>query len=398
MVAAACAVGAFIPGGALGRSQAGSGEYAETRTPIKHVVVLFQENVSFDHYFGTYPHAQPNKDGSAYFKGAADDTPRANTLEAAGLLTDNPNSANPFRIDRSVPNTCDQDHGYSSEQAAFDNGLMDKFVEQTGCTDPVLGKQSVMGYYDGNTVTALWNYAQHFAMSDDFFGSTFGPSTPGALNVVAGTTYEGTVTNGFTGSGIIANGASSGAVISDRDPSYDKCSSTTRAQITMSGKNIGDLLNEAGITWGAFMGGFADCSTKTTGVTGLSSTDYIPHHAWFQYWQSTENPNHLPPTSPSMIGKDDQANHEYDLSEFYVALQNHNLPAVSYLKAIAAEDGHAAYSDPLDEQIFLVKTINAIIQAGRTGPEGKIGDGKIFIYDVAEAIRIRNDDRGESAL
>ena len=45
-----------------------------------------------------------------------------------------------------------------------------------------------MGYYDGNTVTALWNYAQHFAMSDNSFGTTFGPSTPGALNLVAGQT------------------------------------------------------------------------------------------------------------------------------------------------------------------------------------------------------------------
>ena len=41
-----------------------------------------------------------------------------------------------------------------------------------------------MGYYDGNTVTALWNYAQHFAMSDNSYSTTFGPSTPGALNLI----------------------------------------------------------------------------------------------------------------------------------------------------------------------------------------------------------------------
>ena len=38
---------------------------SSTRTPIKHVVVIFQENVSFDHYFGTYPNAVANKDGSS---------------------------------------------------------------------------------------------------------------------------------------------------------------------------------------------------------------------------------------------------------------------------------------------------------------------------------------------
>src|SRR5882762_1414899 len=59
-----------------------------TTTPIKHVVVIFQENVSFDHYFGTYPHAA-NLAGEITFR-AKERTPRANTLEAAGLLTNNP--------------------------------------------------------------------------------------------------------------------------------------------------------------------------------------------------------------------------------------------------------------------------------------------------------------------
>src|SRR5437867_7480502 len=68
---------------------------SRTKTPIKHVVVIFQENVSFDHYFGTYPHAKENNDGSKYFRGAKDDTPRVNNLASAGLLTNNPNAANP---------------------------------------------------------------------------------------------------------------------------------------------------------------------------------------------------------------------------------------------------------------------------------------------------------------
>ena len=45
-----------------------------------------------------------------------------------------------------------------------------------------------MGYFDGNTVTALWHYAQHFAMSDNAYTDTYGPSTPGALEVVSGQT------------------------------------------------------------------------------------------------------------------------------------------------------------------------------------------------------------------
>src|SRR5690242_15452775 len=77
-----------------------------TATPIEHLVVIFQENVSFDHYFGTYPHAT-NPVGEPAFH-AAPNTPGVNGLTPA-LLTHNPNATNPTRLDRSEPLTCDQD-------------------------------------------------------------------------------------------------------------------------------------------------------------------------------------------------------------------------------------------------------------------------------------------------
>ena len=344
-----------------------------TATPIKHVVVIFQENVSFDHYFGTYPHAA-NPTGEPAFH-AKDGTPRVNNLESAGLLTNNPNVANPFRIDRVNAVTCDEDHGYADEEFAFDGGLMDRFIKLS-CNDtakngiPGLGPNSTFGYFDGNTVTALWNYAQHFAMSDNSFGTTFGPSTPGLLNLVAGNTFEGTIMNGKSGKNNIAGGGSAGAVIGDPDPFGDVCSAAGRAQISMSGQSIGDVLSAAGITWGSFMGGFAlnvtnsdgstSCTRTSTGLSGKTG-DYIPHHAFFQYWASTLNANHTRPTSVAMIGHNgDAANHEYDLIDFWAAVSAHNMPAVSFLKAPAFQDGHAGYSNPLDEQTFVVNTINAL--------------------------------------
>ncbi len=348
--------------------RAGDSDDFPSTTPIKHIIVIFQENVSFDHYFGTYPYAEPNTDGSVYFTLRKDsDTPRANTLDSAGLLTVNPNLANPARLDRSNAVTCDQDHAYTAEQEAFDGGLMDRFVQFTsgsGCTNKTL----VMDYFDGNTVTEMWNYAQHFAMSDNFFGTTFGPSTPGAVNVISGNTYEGTMEAGSP-TGVIAGGVTTGSVIGDADPYGDTCSSKTKSVRMTTGKNVGDLLNTAGITWGSFMGGFnlgltnpngtTGCARSSTGLPGTTA-DYIPHHAWFQYYSSTENPTHARPSSPSMIGKTDVANHEYDVDDFFTALANGNLPAVSYIKAPAIGDGHAGYSDPVDEQTFLVNTINAI--------------------------------------
>ena len=339
----------------------------DTATPIKHLVVIFQENVSFDHYFGTYPHAA-NTDGSEFE--AAPGTPSVNGLgnpadPTAALLFHNPNSANPQRLSHSQALTCDQGHGYTQEQKAFDQGLMDRFVENTdneGCSAPEANPRGlVMGYYDGNTVTALWNYAQHFAMSDNSFNTVFGPSTPGALNLISGQTHGTTSTS---------KAVDNGTVFGDADPTFDDCSKGTT--IAMSGRNVGDMLNDAGITWGWFEGGFrtgsssgstAQCSSSHRNIGGATVTDYIPHHEPFQYYESTANPHHLAPATPAEIGHDGQANHQYDMADFFTALSDHDLPAVSYLKAAAYQDGHAGYSDPLDEQHFVVNVVNRLEQS-----------------------------------
>ena len=342
---------------------AGPGGDPPTKMPIQHLIVVFQENVSFDHYFGTYPYAT-NTDGSTFKPKPG--TPTVNGLNAA-LLTSNPNGANPVRLTHSQPLTCDQDHDYTPEQKAVDGGANDAYIANTNnngpCTSPDQTISNVvMDYYDGNTVTALWNYAQRWAMSDNSFNTQFGPSTPGALNLVSGQTHGATpaVLPGVTG-----NGTDYG----DADPMYDDCSAGST--IAMSGTNVGDLLNAAHVTWGWFQGGFrpttpattstkAVCGSHHTNVGGASVADYSAHHEPFEYYASTSNPHHLPPSSVAAIGTTDQANHQYDLSDFNAVLGAKNLPAVSFLKAAKFEDGHAGYSDPLDEQTFLVNTINEI--------------------------------------
>src|SRR5215472_9665796 len=201
--------GAIASGAAPAANQDASGG---TTTPIKHLVVIFDENISFDHYFGTYPYAA-NPAGEPSFTAKAG-TPTVNGLytglDASGqptgpLLTNNPNLSNPQRLGHGDPMTCDQDHGYTHEQSADDLGAMDKFVQDTGrgatiaqclagftfngSPEPVPAGTSpnyaVMDYYDGNTVTGLWNYAQQFSMSDSAYTTNYGPSTPGALNVTS---------------------------------------------------------------------------------------------------------------------------------------------------------------------------------------------------------------------
>ncbi|HEX4520178.1 MAG TPA: alkaline phosphatase family protein [Gaiellaceae bacterium] len=469
------------------------GHPARTATPIKHVVVIFQENVSFDHYFGTYPDAtggdgQPfaARPGTQAVDGltpSTDPSIPASLRHATNLLVPsvNPNSSPPLRLDSSaigLPNspggqiTCDQDHNYSDEQQAEDGGKMDKFPESVGtdggtktpfgtpCLSPI-----VMDYYDGNTVTGLWNYAQHFSMSDNSFGSTFGPSAPGAINVASGDTgnvdlahvaNKGSAfpvfesTSSAPNGDVTPDGQSGDSLTSDAQPYWDDCS--TRDAVALNGTNIGDELNSAGLSWGWFQGGFRPTTAFATASAAVSpgqstatftpdefsgafsgkvvpahasnqalcdavhpvgvalgatdaqaaplalgfKDDYIAHHEPFQYYSSTANPHHLTiatdnrgndalhgSDSLSDVGMDTQTfkgtygvnpqfntpNHNYDTSDFdqlMAAIDSGKLPAdalpaVTYLKAPGYQDGHAAYSDPADEQAFVVKEVNSLM-------------------------------------
>jgi phospholipase C len=309
-----------------------------------------------------------------------------------------------------------------------------------------------MNYYDGNTTTALWNYAQRYAMSDNSYGTTFGPSSPGAINLASGNTGAVDMTHVANNPSIATatkpnadltpDGLGGYSLTSDAQPYWDDCS--TRDAVAMTGTNVGDELNAAGLSWGWFQGGnrpttsFTDAAAATghagqstaifipdefktggfnasvphssnqgicdavhpvgagltapltagTGQYGYKD-DYIPHHEPFDYYASTANPHHLTlptdsdgtvrPAALRTIGTDtqhyvngqpqfDTPNHQYDMSDFdqVVAgiaegdLPPSALPAVSFLKASGYQDGHAAYSDPIDEQQFIVNEINAL--------------------------------------
>ena len=130
---------------------------------------------------------------------------------------------------------------------------MDQFPKYTGRTTSegcAADGSTVLGYYDGNTVAAMWNYAQHYAMNDNSFGTQFGPSSPGAINLIAGQT------NGFAHAtnvqdssgkllhttheafGDASQTASNITLIGDADPEMDMCS-TAPDQVRPSGDRRG---------------------------------------------------------------------------------------------------------------------------------------------------------------
>jgi phospholipase C len=255
-----------------------------TATPIKHLVVIFNENRSFDHYFATYPKAA-NPAGEIPFV-AKPHTPTVANLATAGLLTNNPNATNaangtgatnPFRLDRTQAHTASDNHDYTAEQQAYDNGKMDLFPKYTGVGTPggvgAFGTNGqVMGYFDGNTVTAMWNYAQNFAMNDNHYTDTYGPSTPGAIAVISG--QNNGVVDIVGTSGSPPDGQGGLTLIGDPDPAYDSCSSAT-GTVQMTSKNIGDLLNTAEVSWGSFMGGF---DLTRTNINQLRALDLLECH------------------------------------------------------------------------------------------------------------------------
>ncbi len=394
-LSAAALVGTGIALTTTHSADANDADGVSTTTPIKHLVVIYDENESFDHYFGTYPRAA-NTDGVKFTAKAGTPTPK--NLISDNAITNNPNSTKPFRLKSTQASTCDQKHSYTPEQQAMNwsggKALMNLFRQKTSsdtCSGLYGRAGLTMGYFDGNTVTGLWNYAQNYAMSDNHWAATFGPSTPGAIEVVSGQTwgalaYDSTspTDNPALAASQSASGLAQvdpvtglGTLIGDPDPVYDDCSNNNHKSssnvvgMQNSNQNIGDLLNAKGVTWGWFQGGFkptkawthgsyAQCSSAHTNLAGQSERDYSPHHNPFAYYESTSNPHHLRPTSVANIGHTDQANHNYDLSDFTAALNSGNLPAVSYVKASEYQDAHPGYSDPIGEQHFLVNTINAI--------------------------------------
>ncbi len=395
----------MIASGFATQSLADKKNDAKTATPIKHLVIIFGENISFDHYFATYP-AADNTENPLFYP--SDDTPSINGL-SAGLLTDNPNLFNPVRLSRADAFTCSFNHDYTAEQKAVNGGLLDKFVQATSRTGTgcATDGSTVMAYYDGNTVAGLWNYAQRYAMNDNSFCTTFGPSTVGAINLISGQTGNGHLALTFS-KGKVAT-FSPVTVTGDPDPALDDCgadaggTATGKATVEMQSRNVGDLLNLKGVSWGWFEGGFAATSPAVVNPDGSTATpakcasmhiqhqfgtppvlvvpnptinpgdppvdihtmgvDYSPHHQPFQYYASTRNQHHIRPASVGEIGHNGPANHQYDITDFYDALKAHNLPAVSYLKAARYQDAHPSNSDPLLEQVFIVQVINALQQS-----------------------------------
>ncbi len=155
------------------------------RSRIKHVFVIYQENESFDHYFGSYPGADNLQSVSAVLHGFRQYDPIAGTW------------ITPFRI--TDPDVESPDHSRKALLLKMNRDAMNGYIavqEQSSAKDGYgpddqrrLG-QLTMAYYDCDTIPFLWRYARSFTLWDHFYQAMTGPSTPGNIEVIAAQTGQ----------------------------------------------------------------------------------------------------------------------------------------------------------------------------------------------------------------
>ena len=336
----AFAITACLPlyGDAIPVTAAGSA----ARSPIEHTIIVYQENISFDHYFGTFP----GVDG----------------IPAGASQSHSPSATySPFRLDgRTQDVTCDVDHGYADMIKMADHGAMDMFTQlgndkaegptvSGSPTCPSLENQPSgpalsLGYYDGSAgdpsapLGDYWSLASHYTLADNFFQGVYGPSTPGAEWLVA-------ATNNTDG---------------DPNPNGDVCDLDYAGSMPQHDiPNLGEEASANGVSWAWFQGGFHGC-------TGGTLSGYSAHHDPFQYFSSTADLSHTYAMDPK-LDYADPSRHQRDLSVLYDALGETaingtvpQLPSVSWVKAGTPSDGHPHNSGPAEDDAFMAGLVNRV--------------------------------------
>jgi phospholipase C len=347
-LALSLAVGVALAALSATGASANQGDDQGTHSPIKHTIILYQENISFDHYFGTYGHG-------------TNGIPAGATLtHTNGTSTWGPYS--PTRLSGQTQGaTCDVDHGYSDMVKMADHGAMDQYLQfGNDKTEPNPSTPTTCPQFEtvtppGQNLTALanayyvgtagdptaplqdyWRLASQYTIADNFFQGVYGPSTPGAEWLVAATNNT----------------------VHDPNPNGDVCNDYPAGIAQKDIPNLGQEASAAGVSWAWFQGGFGSCA-------GSTSSGYSPHHDPFQYFTSTADLDHSHAFDPKLDYP--QANlHQRDLSVLDAALAGQplsgqaevpTLPAISWVKAPESGDGHPGYSGPNQDNAFLADLV-----------------------------------------
>ncbi|HTV16612.1 MAG TPA: alkaline phosphatase family protein [Acidobacteriaceae bacterium] len=359
---------------------------AALRAHVHHVFVVYQENRSFDSYFGTFPGA----DNLATPEARAHGFRQWDPLGKAWIV--------PFPL--TAADTLDADHSRSGLIAKADNGKMDNFVagEEKAQTDygrPAQYARQLgmltMGHEDCHTIPFLWMYAHRFTLYDHIFQAMYGPSTPGNIDLIAGQTGETQLARHPEDRGIDEDGPGD-PVVGDADPHFPPYDTAAHAQashqldqtyatlmLTMKGRDAGrdakvdtddvkdDIgalgrLNHQDVPWAWYQEGFGNGH-------GNNHPAYIPHHNAPQYF------GYIRQNSGMWSGV-------HDLLDFFGVMQARQLPAQSVVfikggyanpfgwvaanpraKNITGDDDHPGYSDSQLSESLVAKVVNTVARS-----------------------------------
>lgn len=355
---------------------------ANLREHIHHVFVIYQENRSFDSYFGSFP----GTDNLATAEARAHGFRQWDAIGKQWIV--------PFLLKAS--DTVDADHSREALLAKTDHGKMDDFVgweEQAPGRTPQLAQQLgmlTMAHEDCTTVPFLWMYAHRFALYDHIFQAMYGPSTPGNIDLIAGQTGQTQAARHPDETSKSMYGAGE-PVVNDANPAFGPYSKPYEAKaphqydqtyatlmLSLSGSSatkvkvdtddieddIGELarLNHKAVPWAWYQEGFGNGE-------GNDHPAYIPHHNSPQYFGYIRQ-------NPTMW------NGEHDLLDFFDSIQKRTLPpnSVVFVKGgfenpfgwkpadpkaegIVGDDDHPAYSDSQLSESLVAKVVNAVARS-----------------------------------
>lgn len=359
---------------------------ANLRAHIKHVFVIYQENRSFDSYFGSFPGTDNLATAEARAHGFRQ-------YDAIGKTW-----VTPFLL--KSPDTLDANHSRAALLAKVDGGRMDKFVsdeETRGANSPRFNSEAArqrailtMSHEDCNTVPFLWMYAHRFALYDHIFQAMYGPSTPGNIDLIAGQTGQTQAARHPEQTFKSYDGPGE-PVVGDADPAFGPYAladdkgvhqfDQTYATLMLTMKagkapedvkkdtddikdDLGELgrLNQKAVPWAWYQEGFGN------GKNG-NHPAYIPHHNAPQYFGYIRE-------NPAMWSG------EHDLVEFFTDVEKQQLPdrSVIFVKGgrhnpfgwkpanpaaakILGDDDHPGYSDSQFSESLVAKVVNTVARS-----------------------------------
>jgi phospholipase C len=276
---------------------------ASTATPIRHVVIIMQENHSFDNMFGTFPglpsgyglnlgFCEPNSPGHP--------TPCTKPWNADST--------------QATTQTMDIRHTRIGALQAYDNAKMDGFVANGG--------KNSMAYYTGVTLPYWWDYASYFTLNDAMMSSALSYSLPNHLYAVA------------------AQAGAAGA-----------CMKACKTQYNLSFPQIGQSLTKAGVSWGYYQYNWNDAIDCTGQYT--SNTKFTKGGGYDGYWSGLADFTQVQTTST-------ECSSLLNFKDLQSAIKNNNLPSVSWVIPSPSVSDHPKQATWAKGQQYIASIINSI--------------------------------------